>query len=135
MNLSRMAYVSHQSPSPSSPFPPLSRRESGEAREKRQRLQVYNRTLREYNLREFMCILCLLKQDLLPSNGLPRHIRSDVTGVTKGLHTILQSGAGSWTFSLPSDHCLESSIPIGHTVLRKENLQQVKDSGNSLAWG
>lgn len=82
-----------------------------------------------------MCILCLLKQDLLPSNGLPRHTHWDVTGVTKGLHTILQPGAGSWTFSLPSDHCQESSIPIGHTVLRKENLQQVKDSGNSLAWG
>lgn len=51
VNLSRMAYISQQSSSPSSPFPLLPRRESGEAREKRQRLQEYNRTLREYYLR------------------------------------------------------------------------------------
>lgn len=76
-----------------------------------------------------MCILCLLTQDLLPSNGLSHHTHSDVTGVTKGLHTILQSGAGRWTFSLSSDHCQESPIPTGHNVLRKENLQRVKGSG------
>lgn len=45
-----------------------------------------------------------------------------------GLHSILQSGAGSWRSVLLQASCLESPIPFGHSVLGKENLKTFSNS-------
>ena len=138
VNLSRMAYVSHQSlPFPLSHFH-LFLGESVVKPEKRGRGSRSITGHLKNAIWESTCILYLLTQGLLSSSGLSHHTLSDVTGVLRDctLFCSLEQEVGH-AVSLQI-RCLESPIPIGHTVIGKENLQQVKGlwaSSCSLAWG